>query len=325
MNALLLGGAGFIGAHLASRLHKQGWTVCIADLACALDEIAIGARTCQAYRRELLTDVARRDVDIRDRLSVDALFRSFQPEVVYCLAGTSLVKDAQSDILAASQSMVKGVINVLEAVCAYELAKRFVFVSSSMVYGNFTLDPVPEASPTLPCSAYGQFKLAAECLVQSYLSSTTTQSVIVRPSAVYGVGDSHSRIVPNICNAAAQGERIVIRNPEKTRADFTAVDDVAQGLDLAGSMPLATGQTFNISRGHGRTLMELMAMAQAMVPTIDVTIETVDDATIPLRGALDISKAQKLLGFAPRIDLEAGLAQCLDYMMAPARNAAAAR
>jgi len=214
--------------------------------------------------------------------------------------------------------MIRGVANVLEVVRGKGTTKRFVFASSSMVYGNFAQDPVAENCSTNPLSIYGGFKLAAESLVRAYLYSTSVDAVIVRPSAVYGPGDSHRRIVPNICRAALSGESIIVKDPVRTVADFSAVEDVVEGLELAGSLPAAAGEIFNISRGRGRTLMELVQIARGLAPDINVIFQPADDPTRPKRGALDVSKARERLGFNPKVDLETGLARCLASMKASA-------
>jgi len=311
MRAVILGGAGFIGAHLAARLLRGGWQICAADLPAALDELDRSSRRSHAFRRALLAGAQLSGVDIRDQGKVSSLLAAVNPDVVFCLTGPSTVTGAQSNIVEASESMARGVANVLEAVRGQATSKRFVFASSSMVYGDFVRDPVAENCRTTPVSIYGGFKLAAESLVRAYLYSSSVEPVIVRPSAVYGVGDSHRRIVPNICRAALTGESIIVKDPVKTVADFSAVEDVVEGLELAGSHPAAAGEIFNISRGRSRTLMELVNIAQRLAPGIEVVFQPADDPTRPMRGALDISKARELLGFTPKVDLEAGLAHCL--------------
>jgi nucleoside-diphosphate-sugar epimerase len=114
------------------------------------------------------------------------------------------------------------------------------------------------------------------------------------------------------------GESVIVKDPVRTVADFSAVEDVVEGLELAGSLPAAAGEIFNISRGRGRTLMELVRIAQRLAPDINVIFEPADDPTRPKRGALDVSKARERLGFIPKVDLETGLARCFARMKASA-------
>jgi UDP-glucose 4-epimerase len=136
--------------------------------------------------------------------------------------------------------------------------------------------------------------------------------VIVRPSAVYGPTDVNGRIVQRLVEAACFNRPVRLRNPESTTLDFTYVADLAEGLLLATLSPVS-GETFNVTAGQGRTLAELYGLLRARYPRMPVEVERGDDFR-PRRGALDVRKAQAMLGYRPRYCLEEGLDTYLGFV-----------
>jgi nucleoside-diphosphate-sugar epimerase len=317
VRALILGGAGFIGSHLVARLRAAGVDTSVIDIQ-PLDGAWRGfdaaARQLAFRKRDLLGDADRISCDVMNRLDLGGAIDRAQPDCIYYLAALSIVGQADVRFQEAGDSMIRGLSNGLEIARANGHVRRFVYVSSSMVYGDFDQDPMPEDGPTHPRNLYGGFKLAGEVLTRAYLDRTAVESVIVRPSGVYGPGDVHGRVVQSFCEAALLGGAIRAVNARETYIDFTWVEDLVDGLVRAGTAPNAAGETFNLTYGEGRRLDELIGIINALAPGAEVVWTEKQDPSRPRRGTLDISKARRLIGYAPEIDLETGVARYLAFL-----------
>jgi nucleoside-diphosphate-sugar epimerase len=309
--ALLIGGTGFIGAHLAHDLLARGHEVVVVDddrnyLA---DGERAAARTRAWRRRTLLSGVALRagGPDDPERLRHDVA--AVAPDAVVHLANLPLAGVAARDPAAARHSIVDGTANALAAVAAEAPAARFTYVSSSMVYGDFVAEPQPESAPLQPREPYGACKLAAEQRVRA----SSLDWTIVRPSAVYGPGDANGRVLQRLVEAATLGRTLQLTTDAATRLDFTWVQDLAAGLAAAALSPRATRCTFNVTAGHARSLREAIGIVRALGHDVDVCAHEAT-AFRPRRGTLDIAHARSVLAYEPRWSLEDGLAAYLDLV-----------
>lgn len=202
----------------------------------------------------------------------------------------------------ASRTMSEGLLNLLELSCRHHVQK-FVYLSSSMVYGDFE-DKVCESAICKPKGQYGIMKLAGEWLVRDYTSRGLLDHVIIRPSAVYGELDLGDRLVPKFLLAAQQDSALEVNGPSDT-LDFTYVGDAADGIAAAVLLPVATNKTYNISRGRARGLLEAAELIVNMVGRGQVRVKD-RDAEVPRRGTLNIDAARRELGYDPKIDIEEG-------------------
>ncbi|MBI4798645.1 MAG: NAD-dependent epimerase/dehydratase family protein [Desulfarculus sp.] len=133
----------------------------------------------------------------------------------------------------------------------------------------------------------------------------------MRPSAVYGPTDVNRRVVQIFLEKALAGETLVLHGGDST-LDFTYVEDIASGFVLAGTHPQAANQVFNITRGQGRTLKELVDVLKLYFPTLETRIEP-HRVYRPKRGSLSIAKAREVLGFEPRFTLEEGIGRYVEF------------
>lgn len=304
---LLLGGTGFIGAHLAARLVAEGRQVVAVDIgrhfgAATSAEVAAAA----AWRcRALLAEVEVVHADVLHAAEVRSVVDARSPTAVVHLANLPLAWVAARDPTRAERAILGATASVLRALDGR--ATRLLYVSSSMVYGAFDREPMPENGPLRPANHYGRLKVAAEQMVRA----ARPDAVIVRPSAVYGPGDANGRILQRLVDAA-RGEGVLEVDDPSTALDFTWVGDLAAGLVAATAAPGAAGGTFNLTRGVARTLAEAAAVAG------DVTLRVSGPAVPrPRRGALDISRARAVLGYRPTVDLEDGMPSLADWARAP--------
>jgi len=145
--------------------------------------------------------------------------------------------------------IINRTVNLLEIARDMPAIQRSVYISSSMVYGDFERGPIPEDATTNPKEIYGGMKLAGEQLVKVYSQCYCIPFTIVRPSAVYGPSDNNRRVLHTFLMNAIQGRVLRVENAETTSLDFSYVKDVGRGIRLAALSPQGLGETFNITRG----------------------------------------------------------------------------
>src|ERR1035437_693897 len=155
-------------------------------------------------RLKKIGDRATFNIDISSHVDIDTLIRAYQPKVVIHLASFPRQKVVNKNPQLGSRSMSEGLLNLLEA-SVRGGTKRFVYISSSMVYGDFT-NGVLEDAPCHPQGQYGIMKLAGEWLVRDYTKRLGMSHTIIRPSAVYGPLDVEDRVISKFILQAMRGE-----------------------------------------------------------------------------------------------------------------------
>jgi UDP-glucose 4-epimerase len=312
---LVLGGGGFIGAHLVRSLLDAGDEVVVVDAWCryGAPESAERARTLAWRRRRLLTGAALCTLHTDDAASLRALVAAYEPEVVVHLANLPLAARAQSHPEEAEAGILGATRALLDVLRAGRRPGRLVYASSSMVYGDFAVEPMPEDHRPAPRETYGRMKLAAEQAVAEAAARDGYEATIVRPSAVYGPGDLGGRFIARLVDAARTGATFELAASRSTRLDFTFVEDLVAGLSLACGHPAAAGETFNITSGSARTLGEAIGIVRGLGHELRV-VRSADPAVRPRRGTLDIARAERLIGYRAEHTLESGLARYLEIL-----------
>ena len=207
--------------------------------------------------------------------------------------------------------MSEGLLNLLEASKNYDV-RKFVYISSSMVYGDFT-DQVTEDAICNPQGQYGIMKLAGEWLVKDYARrSDITSYTIIRPSAVYGPLDVEDRVIAKFMLTAMRGGTLNVNGANET-LDFTYVEDAADGIVGAALSDNTDNKTYNITKSHSRTLLDAanLAVKLAGKGTINVREKDID---FPSRGALNIDAARKDFGYDPKVDVEEGFQKYYEWL-----------
>jgi nucleoside-diphosphate-sugar epimerase len=209
--------------------------------------------------------------------------------------------------------MSEGLLSLLEA--CRDQVKRFVYVSSSMVYGDFreeSFTGIAESAQCNPIGQYGIMKLAGEWLVKDYANRYGMDYVILRPSAVYGPRDVEDRVVSKFLLTAMRGGVIQVNGSDEY-LDFTHVDDAAQGIARASVSASSCNRVYNITRGHSRSLVEVAQLAVDLVGQGTIQINPRDNQ-FPRRGQLNISQARRDFAFTPSIDIEQGFENYLTWL-----------
>ena len=299
---LVTGGLGLIGHNIVQRLEAQGHEVFITDIRTNYGLVPQSELDyLLAERRKKIKTDRIHAIDIADRDGIDWLMRTYNPDTVLHLASFPRQKVVNVNPQRGSQTMSEGLLNLLEAAKNNQVCK-FVYISSSMVYGDFDND-VTEDVACYPQGQYGIMKLAGEWLVKDYARRTGMAYMIIRPSAVYGPLDVEDRVISKFILTAMRGGVIKVNGATET-LDFTYVDDAADGI-VAAALSNHINKTYNITKSHSKTLLEAAKLAVAIVGK--GTIEVRDkDADFPSRGALNIDAARKDLGFDPKVDIDEG-------------------
>mgnify|MGYP005990615529 CR=1 FL=1 len=307
---LLTGGLGFIGHTIVRKLEDTKHTPVIidniSDYFGAIDRDELEELITK--RRALFkTNVLEHNVCISNTIQIDYLVDDIKPDTIIHLAAFPRAKVVMRNPQRGCDVILKGLLNLLESARKHNV-KRFVFVSSSMIYGDFDQDCNPETASKNPIEPYGIMKLCAEDLVRNYNRLYGLEYSIVRPSAVYGPYDVIDRVLSKFIVKAKANKPMSI-NGEGLALDFSYVDDVADGMILCATHPKAANETFNITRGVSRTLVDAGNIIIKETNSKSELIVNENDGKYPKRGALDTSKARDLLGFNPTVDIEEGLRQ----------------
>ena len=299
---LVTGGLGLIGHNIVQRLEAQGHEVFITDIRTNYGLVPQAELDyLLAERRKKIKTDRIHAIDIADRDGIAWLMRTYQPDTVVHLASFPRQKVVNVNPQLGSRAMSEGLLNLLEAAKNHQVCK-FVYISSSMVYGDFDHD-VAEDAPCNPQGQYGIMKLAGEWLVKDYHRRGFFDYTIIRPSAVYGPLDVEDRVISKFILTAMRDGVIRVNGANET-LDFTYVDDAADGI-VAATVSRINNQTYNITKSHSKTLLEAAQLAVQIVGR--GTIEVRDkDADFPSRGALNIDAARRDLGFDPQVDIDEG-------------------
>jgi len=310
---LVTGGLGLIGHNVVRRLLDQGHEVSITDTRTdygIVPQDELNYLMSERMRKIPEIESRTHQIDIAGQEGVDWLMRTYQPDTVIHLASFPRQKVVNASPQLGSRTMSEGLLNLLEASKRHDVCK-FVYISSSMVYGDFT-DQVREDAECRPQGQYGIMKLAGEWLVKDYHRRTGMTYSIIRPSAVYGEYDVEDRVVSKFLLTAMRGGTIKVNGANET-LDFTYVNDAADGITAAALLASGNNRTFNITKSHSWTLLRAAELAVQIAGR--GTIEVRDkDADFPSRGALNIDLAREHLGFDPRVDIDEGFQRYYNWL-----------
>ena len=311
MKFLITGGSGFIGHNVVNILESQGHECYVIDTETDYGFIPRAELDYLIANRHKRIKAKIRKIDIRDTEFIDTILRTYNIDTVIHMASFPRQKVVEQNPLLASDVMSNGLISLLEA-SRKNNVKKFVYISSSMVYGDFTAD-VLEAHTCRPQGQYGIMKLMGEKLVEDYHRLGAFDYTIIRPSAVYGEWDVEDRVVSKFMTMAMRGETLKVKGADEV-LDFTYVEDTAMGIVLAATQDIANSKIYNITRSEQRqwTLKDAAELAISIAGNGRLEIAG-RDLSFPKRGRLSIMRAQRDLGYAPKVDVEEGFQRYYDW------------
>lgn len=310
-NILVTGGMGFIGHNVVSRLEKLGHKVVILDNETSYGIIPSAELSyLMAERKKKVDTYWKYSYDICDIDNVRWLFAANNFDIVVHLASFPRQKVVQDNPLLGNRSMTEGLINLLENSKEFNV-KKFVYVSSSMIYGDFP-GVIKEDAVCSPVSLYGVLKYTGELITKDYARTYGMAHTIIRPSAVYGPLDVEDRIVAKFMLTAMRGGTLNV-NGINELLDFTYVDDTADGIVAAITNDNANNKTYNITKGYGRTILEAAELVVKIVGKGTINIRD-KDSNFPSRGTSNIDAAMNDLGYNPKVDMEEGFRLYYDWL-----------
>ncbi len=304
---LITGGAGFIGSHLAEKLCSDNDVV-------VLDNLDTGSRDNLSAIKE---DVNFVEGDIRDGEAVKDALRGADL-VFHCAAQISVERSVENPT-ETNQINVEGTLRVLDQ-CRKEDVERFVFVSSSSVYGSGPELPKREDMQPKPESPYAESKIKGEQHCRQFNDLHGLPCVILRCFNVYGsrqqASSPYASVIPRFISAILRDQKpIVFGDGEQTR-DFIFVDDVVDALSRAADVKNARGETINIASARPISILGLLeVLGEIFNHEIEPAFR--DERPGDVRHSVaDVSKAKDILGFSPRVELADGLRRTVDHLRA---------
>jgi UDP-glucose 4-epimerase len=296
MQVLVTGAAGFLGAALANTLVTQGHQVI------GLDNMSTSSPN------ELSPNIHFTRGDINDRPKLWTLLQDVN--CVYHLAARVLVPE--SVLYPAEYNLVNtgGTVNLMEAVRDAGV-RRVVFISSGAIYGNQETQPLTEEALPNPKSPYAVSKLAAEYYVRTIGQQAGIESVCLRVFNAYGPGQqippSYTPVIPSFLKQALQRGTIVVHGAGSQTRDYVYVDDVVQAMITAGMAPDIDGEIINVGSGIETSILDLVTMVSELADFEPEVIYNPRRGSGPQRMCASLQKAERLLGYRPRISLREGL------------------
>lgn len=303
MKILVTGGVGFIGHALVAKLEKQGHDVCVVDNFTNYG--IIPDKELAPLHQDRLACMQTRSihtVDIRDFTYLNNTFEECQPDMVIHCAAYPRAKAIDRDPQTGTEVLTTGLINLLRC-CERFNVRRFVYVSSSMVYGDFNLYAY-EDMECHPKGTYAILKYAGEKLTRDWCNRAGIDYVVLRPSAVYGPLDVNDRVVSRFFQAAMRDQTLEVHGAGELM-DFTYIKDTVKGISKAALSFNSSKRVYNITRGNTRTLIEAAELIVKIVGR--GTIKIVDaDLSYPRRGSFSNIQAGQDFGHRGEIDIEEG-------------------
>lgn len=300
---LVTGGLGLIGHHVVNKLEELGHEVVITDTRTnygIIPQSEIDYLISERLKKIKTSRIHR--IDISDKEGVDWLCKTYQFDGIVHMASFPRQKVVNADPALGAKTMMEGLLNLCEHAKLHQV-KKFLYISSSMVYGDFK-DDVTEDAICRPQGQYGIMKLAGEHLVKDYSRRGCFVHTIIRPSAVYGPLDVEDRVISKFMLTAIRGGTLKVNGAGET-LDFTYVEDAADGIVAALLSDNTANKTYNVTKSHSWSLLDAANLAVKLAGSGKVEVRD-KDPDFPSRGALNIDAARKDFGYDPKVDVEEG-------------------
>ncbi|MEM2178988.1 MAG: GDP-mannose 4,6-dehydratase [Candidatus Methanomethylicaceae archaeon] len=304
---LITGGAGFIGSHLVDALLALGAKVIVYD---NFDDYYLGKE--DNIKHNLKNPNFR--LIKADILNYDMLLSCVKKsDIIFHLAAQPGVRFSMNNPEKTIKINIIGTLNVLKAAEKVGI-KKFIFASSSSVYGNPVYMPVDEKHQTNPISIYGLSKLTAERICKLYYEHFHVPIVILRYFTVYGPRQRPDMAIYKWVKTIFEEKSVTIYGDGNQTRDFTFINDIVNGTIKAAEIDGIEGEVFNLGGGSRVSINEVVKMLINLINLNDVKImyEAYKLGDVQDSYA-NISKARKLLSFNPTVKLEEGLKNFINW------------
>ena len=306
---LVTGAGGFIGSALVHRLHAEGAQVRAFLRYTSRAELGLLSFLPSQTQANL-------DLVFGDLRDPDAVSKAAEGVAMVLHLG-ALISIPYSYVhpVEVVHSNVLGTLNVLQACRTHGC--RLVHTSTSEVYGTALKVPIDEDHPLQGQSPYSASKIGADMLVESYTRSFEVDALTIRPFNTYGPGQTARAVIPTIITQALTQDVIHLGNLDATR-DFTYLTDTVNGFIKAAQTPGLAGQTFNLGYGAEVSIRELAELIIELVGH-PVRVEVDQHRLRPKKSEVmrlisDNSKARKMLGWQPNVDIRTGLINTIEWI-----------
>lgn len=303
MKAIVTGGAGFIGCNLAKQLLHDGWSVNIIDnLSTGNVDNIFNYVSIECVDNKL--NYFKKD--FCDEGDLDFIFNQNIPDVIFHVGALPRVQFSIEYPLKTNKSNVNGTLLLLEKAAKIGV-KRFVYSSSSSVYGDQNTLPLEEGMKPNPMSPYALQKLTGEEYCRLYNLIYGMETISLRYFNVYGprqnADGGYAILIPKFIKLMKDGQTPIINGDGKQSRDFTYVDDVVNVNILAAmtNNKKCFGKTFNIGGGNSKSVNEVVAVLSQFTG-FKGNIKHGPPVLEPKHTLADISLAKELLGWEPKSD-----------------------
>jgi GDP-4-dehydro-6-deoxy-D-mannose reductase len=316
MKALITGGYGFAGRHLAEHLVKCG-----EDVALSYHPIKNEKESDNLY--PVPKTVQSIALDVTDSNAVNQIISVLKPDVIYHLAGITFIPEAENQLDKVFEINTFGTVNVLNAVRDHAKDSRVLFVSSAEVYGDARPGSLPltEKAELRPVTTYGASKAAADLIAFQYAYRENIHVIRARPFTHIGPGQSDNFSISNFSKQVAliklgRAKPIIQVGNLEAKRDFSDVSDIVRGY-RESVLNGKRGEAYNLCSGVS---IEIKEVLQKLISIAEIEVEIVIDETrlrpidIPeLCGSYQ--RAQKHFGWKPRVHLDQTLHSLLAYWL----------
>lgn len=308
MKCLVTGSAGFIGSHLSRRLLAEGYEIIGLDCFSDFYPRWIKERNLAPLQGKKGFRLVEADI-----LALDLAKILSGVEAVFHLAAQAGVRTSWGEnFFLYVKNNIQATQSLLEAAKALALQK-FIYASSSSVYGLTPILPMSETNPLIPLSPYGVTKLAAEHLALLYWKNFAVPTVSLRFFTVYGPGQRPDMAFHKFFRSIAEGKPATIFGDGKQTRDFTYIDDIIEAC-LAALERGRPGETYNVGGGHQEMLVETFPLLEEICSK-KINILWVEKQKGDVSETLaDITKARRELDYSPRTALREGLREEWDWI-----------
>lgn len=308
---LVTGAGGFIGSRLTEALYARGARVRAFVRYNSRADIGL----IKLLPAEVLRSV---EVIMGDLQDEDALEKAASgTTLVFHLGALISIPYSYQHPVEVVRANILGTLAVLQA--CRKAGCRLIHTSTSEVYGSALRVPIDEQHPLQGQSPYSASKIGADKLVESYYRAFGVPAVTIRPFNTYGPGQSARAVIPTIITQALQAEEIHLGNLDALR-DFTYLDDTVAAFIKAAETPGIDGETFNLGSGHEVSIRELsdeiVALTGSRARVVVDEERLRPEKSEVVRLLADNSKARRVLGWAPQVELREGLTRTIAWVRA---------
>ena len=314
---LITGGAGFIGSHLIDQLLSEGgWKISVVDDFNDFYDPAIKRENIAPYLSH--PDFKLCEADIRDYDALARVFAGASFDCIVHLAARAGVRPSLTEPRIYVETNINGTLNLLE-LARTNGVQRFIFGSSSSVYGENKKVPFSEADPIFnPISPYAATKAAGELICHSYAHLHGLRIICLRFFTVYGARQRPDLAIHKFAKLISAGQPIPVFGDGSTRRDYTYVDDIISGVRAAMDYDQSNYEVINLGESRTVELRELISLLEkALGREAIIDRQPRQPGDVPQTYA-DIAKARRLLGYNPQTQIEEGIEKFVQWLRARA-------